>query len=467
MVQDISLEDACFSDLICYYKLMYPKYDIVKHIVLMCAYLEKLERGDIDRLIILAPPRHSKTCTVAEIFASWTMGRNPDGNIIYATYSHDRASDTGRKVKNLMLDPDFAAVFPNCGVSSDSKSANKLSTQQHGSYFAVGVGGAITGRGADLAILDDLIKGPEDLTDTYLEKLREWYNSVLFTRFSPNAKVVLIMTKWSYDDIASYLIEEKKSENWTILRLPAICDEVSESTGTDILGRELGDVLWPERFGLKHIQRIQENLTGTEFSALYQQNPLPKSGQIINLDLCNRFDLDPYEKFYKIVLSYDTGSKKKATSDPSALTVWGINDKGNILKLIKVVNKKMEYPELLQAVLDQYKLAMSISTCIPTVLIEDKASGIALIQDLKKNTKIPIIAIEPKLNKTERAKEIQPVIEVGHMWIPKKATWLYETEIQLSRFPLYSHDDIVDSVTQFLKWQAKPRFVKTKIKFWK
>lgn len=467
MVQELSLEDACFSDLICYYKLMYPKYDIVKHIALMCCYLEKLEKGVIDRLIILAPPRHSKTVTVAEIFASWAMGRNPDGNIIYATYSHDRASDTGRKVKNLMLDPDFASVFPDCKVSSDSKSANKLSTQQHGSYFAVGVGGAITGRGADIAILDDLIKGPEDLTETYLEKLREWYNSVLFTRFSPNAKVVLIMTKWSYDDIASYLIEEKKSENWTILRLPAMCDEVDRETERDILGRELGEALWPERFSITHLERIQANLTSSEYSALYQQNPLPKSGQIINIDLFNKFDLDMDEEFYKIVLSYDTGSKKKATSDPSALTMWGMNEKGNVLKLINVMNKKMEYPELFMAVINQYKYASERSKCVPTALIEDKSSGIALIQDLKSKTKIPIIAIEPRGSKIERAKEVQPVIEAGHVWVPKKATWLYETEIQLSRFPLYSHDDIVDSVSQFLKWQAKPRFMKSGKKWWK
>lgn len=467
MAKDLSIEDACFSDLLCYYQLMYPKYQIVKHIALMCCYLEKLERGDIDRLIILAPPRHSKTVSVAEIFASWVMGRNPDGNIIYATYSHDRASDTGRKVKNLMLDPDFAAVFPECKVSSDSKSANKLSTQQHGSYFAVGVGGAITGRGADVAILDDLIKGPEDLTETYLEKLREWYNSVLFTRFSPSAKVVLIMTKWSYDDIASYLIEEKKSENWTILRLPAMCDEVDPVTERDILGRQLGEALWPERFSITHLERIQANLTSSEYSALYQQNPLPKSGQIINIDLFNKFDLDIYETFYKVVLSYDTGSKKKSTSDPSALTVWGMNKTGNVLKLIKVINKKMEYPELYKAVINHYQWAQSISTCIPTMLIEDKASGIALIQDLKAYTKIPIIAIEPKGNKVERAKAIQPIIEAGHVWIPKKAIWLYETEIQLSRFPLYSHDDITDSVTQFLRWQFKPRFKKAGIRFWK
>jgi predicted phage terminase large subunit-like protein len=467
MVQELSLEDMCFSDLICYYKLMYSKYQMAHHIALICCYLEKLERGDIDRLIILAPPRHGKTTTVAEIFASWTMGRNPDGNIIYATYSHDRASDTGRKVKNLMLDPDFAAVFPDCKVSSDSKSANKLSTQQHGSYFAVGVGGAITGRGADLVILDDLIKSYEDITEGGILKLQEWYSSVLFTRLSPSAKIVLIMTKWSYEDIASYLIEEKKSENWTILRLPAICDEVNPITEKDILGRQLGEALWPERFNITHIDRIQANLTTTEFSALYQQNPLPKSGQIINIDLFNRFDLQLDEEFYKIVLSYDTGSKKKTTSDPSALTVWGMNKIGNILKLINVSNKKMEYPELYNFVIKHYSYYQQYSVCIPTILIEDKSSGISLIQDLKKNTKIPIIAIEPKGNKVERAKEIQPIIESGQIWFPKKAIWLFETETQLSRFPLAAHDDIVDSVTQFLKWQAKPRFSKTNIKFWK
>jgi predicted phage terminase large subunit-like protein len=466
-MSDISLEDACFSDLICFYQLIYPRYQVAKHIALICTYLEKLERGDIDRLIILAPPRSGKTVAVAEIFASWCMGRNPDGNIIYATYSHDRASDTGRKVKNIMIDKDFKAVFPDCDVSADSKSANKLSTRQNGSYFAVGVGGAITGRGADIAILDDLIKGPEDLTETSMERLREWYNTVLFTRFSPSAKVVLIMTKWSYDDIASYLMDEKASENWTVLRLPAICDEVKESNGKDILGRELGDALWPERFTLEHIERIKQNLTPTEFSALYQQSPLPKSGQLINIDMIGRFDLDIEEKFYKIVLSYDTGSKKKATSDPSALTVWGCNEKMNVLKLIDVENKKMEYPELFMAVLDRYKYYSQFSQCIPTILIEDKSSGISLIQDLKKNTNIPIIAIIPKGSKIDRVKEIQPVVEAGMVWFPKRAKWLFETETQLSRFPLYVHDDIVDAVSQFLKWQAKPRFVKRGVKFWK
>ncbi len=466
-MQNIKLEDACFSDLLCYYSLCYPKYHVAKHIALMCAYLEKLERGDIDRLIILAPPRHGKTTTVAEAFASWYIGRNPSDEIIYATYSHDRASDTGRKVKNLMLDPDYTLVFPECSVSSDSKSANKLSTQQGGSYFAVGVGGAITGRGSDLAILDDVIRGPDDLTDTYLEKLKEWYDSVLFTRFSPTAKVVLIMTKWSFNDIASYLIEEKSSENWTVLRLPAICDEVNITTEIDIVGRKLGDVLWPERFGVQHIERIKQNLSSSEFSALYQQSPLPKSGQLINIDLFQKFDLDFEEEFYRIVMSYDTGSKKKATSDPSALTVWGCNDKNNVLKLINVFNKKIEYPELYNTVVQKYNFYQKYSKCIPTVLIEDKSSGISLIQDLRKNTRIPIVAIEPKKNKVERVKEVQPIMEAGHVWTPKKAIWLYETETQLSRFPLYAHDDVTDSFSQFLKWQAKPRFVKTGVRFWK
>lgn len=466
-MSDISLEDACFSDLICFYQLIYPRYQVAKHIALICSYLEKLERGDIDRLIILAPPRSGKTVAVAEIFASWCMGRNPDGNIIYATYSHDRASDTGRKVKNIMIDRDFKAVFPDCDVSADSKSANKLSTRQNGSYFAVGVGGAITGRGADIAILDDLIKSYDDLTETAMERLREWYNTVLFTRFSPSAKVVLIMTKWSYDDIASYLMEDKKSENWTVLRLPAICDEINEISGKDMLGRELGEALWPERFTIDHIERIKQNLTPTEFSALYQQSPLPKSGQLINIDSFQRFDLDPEEQFYKIILSYDTGSKKKATSDPSALTVWGCNDKNNILKLINVINKKMEYPELFQEVMRQAQYYNNYSQCVITILIEDKSSGISLIQDLKKNTNLPIMAITPKGSKIDRVKEIQPVIEAGMVWAPKKSSWLFETETQLSRFPLCAHDDITDSFSQFLKWQAKPKFSKRGIKFWK
>lgn len=467
MVNELSLEDACFSNLLCYYQFAYPRYQLPVHIALICDHLEKLEKGIIDRLIILAPPRHSKTSTVAEVFPAWYLGRNPDHSIIYATYSHDRASDTGRKVKNMMVDPDYIKIFEECEVSVDSKSANKLSTVMGGGYFAVGVGGGITGRGADLVILDDLIKGPEDLTDTAMTKMREWYGSVLFTRLSPIGKIVLIMTKWSYDDIASYLIEEKKHENWTILRLPAICDEINPVTEKDILGRRIGDVLWPERFTTEHIEKIQNTLTASEFNALYQQNPLPKSGQIINIDLFNRYDIDHEEKFYKIIMSYDTGSKKKAQNDPSALTVWGVNEKHNILKLIEVFNEKLEYPELYKLVLQKYMQYQHRSKCVPTVLIEDKSSGISLLQDLKKHTHMPLIAINPVGSKVDRAKEIQPIIESGHIWIPKRAKWLYATETQLSRFPLYSHDDIVDSVTQFLKWQAKPRFVPRGIKFWK
>ena len=467
MPQAVSLspEDLAFSNLLAYCRYQWPGYRIAKHHAFIAHKLMAMERGEISRLCLFCPPRHGKTKLASIDFSAWLIGRNPDENIIFGTYSSDRAGDVGRNVKNQVISPEFGAVFPNCKISTDSKSAHKITTLSGGEFFAVGAGEGLTGRGAKWLILDDLIKNREDLTETSKEKLQEWFNTVAYTRLAPGGKIVLIMTRWAYDDIAGYLLDHHQHENWDVVNFPAICEDVSEETGKDVLGRELGEALWPDQYDVNTLGQIKQTLGSLDFNALYQQRPTPKSGGLVSLDWFHRFDLEYQKRYKRIIMSFDTGQKKLAQHDPTALTVWAVENNKNLL--IDVFNKRVSYPELYKAVLERHRYWSQFSDYIVQIIIEDKGSGISLLQDLKANTRIPVIGIVPHKNKVERLKEVVPLIESGLVGLPKQAKWLFETETQLARFPLWKHDDIVDSITQFLKWNNKYKLVSSGMKFWK
>ena len=463
--QPLTPEELAFCNLLAYCRYKWPSYKIAKHHAFIAHHLMAMERGEFDRLCIFCPPRHGKTQLASMDFSAWLLGRNPHDDIIFSTYSHDRAGDVGSAVKNQVLDDCFKAIFPNCRISTDSKSAHKITTTDGGQFYAVGAMEGITGRGAKWFIMDDLIKNREDLTENNMPKLEEWYRTVAYTRMAPGGKIIMIMTRWAYNDIAGYLINEQAHENWRVISFPALCDEVDDDTEKDLLGRSLGEALWPEQYPAETLMKIKNTLGSLDFNALYQQRPTPKEGGLVQLDWFQRFELDQSYVYPRIVMSYDTGQKKKAQNDPTALTVWGVEP--NKTMLIDVFNKRLSFPELYKVVIQKYKHYSQFSKAIIQILVEDKGSGISLIQQLKNDTRIPVIGITPIHSKEERLKEVVPTIESGIVWLPKQAKWLIETETQITRFPLWKHDDIVDSITQFLKWNHKIRFVKSGFKFWK
>jgi len=501
-LKKFKVEDLAFSNLMSYACMMMPGYKVAPHNVLLAEHLMAVERGEITRLMIFMPPRHGKTSMASELFPSWFLGRNPDKQIIATTYSHDRATDTGRVVRSYFLDDFYKEIFPSSVISSDSKSANKVGFVKGGNYFSVGVGGAIVGRGAHCFLIDDPIKSREEAeSETVQRKLRNWYRSVAFTRLMPGkSSIIIILTRWSFYDLPGWLLQEHKHENWVVLELPAIAD--SEN---DPIGRMPGDALWPSEYPVPRLNAIKRTVGTREWNSQYQQKPLPEEGGMLSLDWFKTYrprelhdiavntskmhnkkqeneeigqklkavfkracDLPRY--FTRIYCSWDTAFKPTQLSDPSACTIWGVTN-DNQYYLLWVFNKRLEFPDLVAEAKEIWRRNYEAFDMPPSrviLLIEDKASGQSLIQELRRSTHAPIAPYIPKGDKQIRFSSCTNVIQSGRVWIPEGAPWLVDYQTQLAQFPLGRNDDMVDSTSQFLDYVSKPKPKKaTGSKFWK
>ena len=449
------------DSLLAYATYMWPNYICAKHHIKIAKALEDVESGKISRLIVTMPPRAGKTMLVSEFFPAWYMGRNPTHQVIAATYSHDKAGDTGRKIRNQLIEPDFQAVFPGCKVSRDSKGANKLSTDEGGVCVSVGIGGAITGRGAHLFLIDDPIKSREEAdSERVRERLINWYKGVVYTRLMGKNAIIVIQTRWHFFDLVGYLLDKQEEEGdnirekWTVLTLPAIAN--SED---DLLGRKPGESIWPD-YPIFEIQRLNETkrvIGSREWNAQFQQQPLSDEGGMVQLKWFKRYHhKDTLHDIRKIICSWDTAYKESQLNDPSCGTVWAMI--GNNFYLIDMINKHMEFPKLKRTVVKLYEKYSSRTRASVPVLIEDAASGQSLIQELKEETVIPVIKVKPESNKKTRLSEVTALIEAGRVFLPDEAWWLTDYETQMCRFPLDQHDDMVDSTSQFLRWAGKPKF---------
>jgi len=469
------MEDIAFSRLLPYCKMQYPQFEIAKHHKLIAHHLQRAENGEVSRLAIFMPPRSGKTFLSANFFSAWYLGRNPTHQVIYASYNEGRASDIGRDVRNLMAAPVHQTVFPNGKLAKDAKASRRFSTDAGGNFFAVGSGGSLTGRGAHLAILDDLIKDSVDASsEVSRRRLEEWFTSVLYTRLMPGHNIIiLIMTRWRYDDIASFLLNDLSHENWEVLNLPALAEE------DDPLGRELGESLWPEKFPVERLHQTRKTLPSQQWNALYQQRPVPQKGEMIQLDWFSRYDMkminklktmsmerkvipESFKFFDSICLSIDTAFKEKEMNDPSAITAWGCGKKNQYL--LFTITKKVIFPDLVRLVEKIWKEFVAWNMGSVPVLIEDAASGQSLIQELRRKTNIPIVPRRPDKSKVIRLERVSAHIESGQVWLPERALWLGMVEEQIATFPLGKNDDIVDTISQFLSWKFVKPLRRTKFR---
>ncbi len=252
--------------------MCFPKFEVADHHKLVFEKLEAMERGEISRLIISMPPRHSKSLIVSELMPAWFLGRNPERQVILSAYGSSLAQRFGGRVRNLLKTNTYKTLFGNI-LSDDSQSKSEFETKDGGSLSAVGVGGAITGKGADLLLIDDPVKSrAEAESHTFRESTKDWYNADAYTRLMPDGKIILIGTRWHEDDLIGYLLREKQHENWEVVTLPAIAE------GKDELGRKSGDALWKERYPLNKLQMIRKSLPSRDWESLYQQKPLSAIG---------------------------------------------------------------------------------------------------------------------------------------------------------------------------------------------
>lgn len=439
------------ADLACYSIVQWPPFELAPHHRVIVDKLEAVERGEIRRLMISMPPRHGKSLITTQIFPAWYLGRHPDRFVISASYGQDLADDFGRKVRNLISGPMHRTLFPACQVADDASSMRRFNTTAGGSYYAVGRGGPITGRGAHLLLLDDPLKDRDEAySETIRRGLHEWYAHVAYTRLQPGAAVVLIETRWHEDDLAGWLLREHADENWVVVSLPAIA-EVDESF------RRAGEPLWPERFPLPDLQRIRRSIGSAAWASLYQQRPSAAEGTIFKRDWVRTYR-EPPPSFERIVQSWDTAFKTGAENDYSVVTTWGSAETGHYL--LSLWRARVEFPELkrqLSSQAEQWKPH--------AILVEDKASGQSLIQELKLATRFPILPVKVDSDKRARAEAVTPMFEAGRIFVPESAPWLQDYLDELAVFPAGVHDDAVDSTTQALNYLREQSYRLTLIEY--
>lgn len=292
-----------------------PIYQRAQHHAQIAARLEAVERGDIDRLMIFMPPRHGKSELASKRFPAWCLGKDPKRQIIAASYNSDLANDFGRNVRNIVAEPEFGQVFPGVALATDSAAANRMNTNHGGAYVAAGVGTAVTGRGAHIALIDDPFKDREEAdSERRRETVWDWYRSTLYTRLMPGGAIVLIQTRWHEDDLAGRLLAQE-GDQWEVLELPAINDQ--------------GKALWPEWYDETALARIKATIGPREWSALYQQQPQPDEGTFFKREWFKHWQQMPAVRYY--------GTSDYAVTDGggdyTVLTMWGIDGNGDVYRV--------------------------------------------------------------------------------------------------------------------------------------
>lgn len=385
------------------------------------------------RLIISMPPRHGKSELCSHYTPVWFLKEYPWKRVILASYEITFAASWGGKAKDTIESNSIGIT-----LTRDTKAKAAWDIMNYGGgMFCTGIGGPVTGRGADLLIIDDPVKNAEEAqSPTYRQKAWEWYQSTAFTRLEPGASIIIIMTRWHDDDLVGRILEEE-GENWDYIRLPAIAEP------DDPLQRKEGEALWPVRYPAKELigplqnkKPVREVIGPYWWAALYQQRPTEETGQIFKLDWWKYYSEAPRCK--RKIQIWDTAFKEKQSNDYSVCLTVGEFDKG--FAILNVWRDRPEFPELERIAKNVYNRDK------PNLVgVEDKASGQSLIQVLRRETKIPIKAIKAVDDKVTRAQSITGLCEAGRIWLPEEAPWLQDFLDELNAFPRGAHDDQVDS----------------------
>ncbi|OPY31557.1 MAG: Terminase-like family protein [Methanomassiliicoccales archaeon PtaU1.Bin030] len=416
------------------------------HLKLLDKALTNIAYGIWDRLIVEMPPRHGKSELVSRYFPAWYLMHWPDKRIILTSYEADFAAQWGRKARSLLEEHGGKVQ-----VSKGSSAADRWEIEGHmGGMQTAGIRGPITGKGADLLIIDDPVKNDEEARSELMrERNWDWYTSTARTRLEPDGAVVVIMTRWHEDDLVGRLLADIEGDKWNVIRLPAIAEP------DDPLGRIEGQALWPERFDENALEAIRKGMSPYYWNALYQQSPTARGGNVIKDEWWRYYDMHAVEpSFLKgarfVIQAWDTAFKTGQDNDFSVCTTWAEMTSGAYL--LSMWRGRVEFPELVKTsnnLIDTWKPN--------AVIIEDKASGQSLAQELQRTARVPIIPMPVDKDKVARCYAVTPEIEGGRVFLPRDLPGLRELLAETAAFPNGVHDDIVDSIVLGLSYIVQKR----------
>jgi len=447
-------QEKAQGDFLSFVKHVWPDFIQGYHHKIYAEKLNRVARGELKRLIVNMPPRHTKSEFASHLFPAFFMGRNPKAKLIQTTHTGELSIRFGRKTKNLLESDEYSEIFPDVTLAADSKAAGRWESNHGGEYFAAGVGGAITGRGADLLVIDDPHSEQDALSPTVLDGHYEWYTSGPRQRLQPGGAIVLVMTRWSIKDLTSRLLQaqakEPMADQWEVVEFPAVLNDKP---------------MWGNFWNMKDLNKVKASIPVSKWNAQWMQNPVAEEGALIKREWWKTWEPEKVPELQYIIQSYDTAFSKKETADYSAITTWGIfkpsDDEPQNIILLDAKRGRWSFPELKDMAQKEYKYWEP-----EVVLIEAKASGLPLTHELQK-TGIPVINFTPSKgnDKHSRVNSVAPLFESGTVWVPSDRRWAEEVIEECAAFPFGDHDDYVDSMTQALMRYRQGYYVELKDDF--
>ena len=419
-------------------KHVYPDYKVGPHHAKLARIFEEIAAGKKKRVVVNIAPRHGKSELISYLAPAWFLGKYPQKKVIMASHTADLAVNFGRRVRNLVSSDPYKDIFPAVELQADSKSASRWGTNFNGEYFAIGVGGALAGRGADLFIIDDPHSeqdAKQGRADVFLPAW-EWFQSGPIQRLMPGGAIIVVMTRWSKLDltgqIVNHMVKNEDSEPWEIVEFPAILPS--------------GKPLWPEFWSIEELLAKKASLDVRYWNAQYLQQPTSEEGALIKREWWNIWEKDDPPDCEFIIMSLDAAQEANTRADYNALTTWGVffNEEVNNYNIILLnsIKKRLEFPELKKLVLEEYK-----DWEPDAFMVEKKSNGAALYQELRRMG-VPVGEFTPGKgqDKIARVNAVSDLFAGGVVWAPEHR-WAKEVIEECNDFPSGANDDLVDSTT--------------------
>jgi predicted phage terminase large subunit-like protein len=448
----LEARDKATTSFLDFAKYVWPEMLVGEHHKRIAAAFDRVIEGKCKRLIIAMPPRHGKSQMGSYLFPAYLMGRLPQSKLIVGSHTAELAQRFGRMIRNLVDEEKYRELFPDMKLSADSKAAGRWNTNLGGEAFFIGKGGAMTGRGGDIIILDDILDEQDAISDTAMGNTWEWYESGPRQRLQPNGAIILINTRWKTDDVAGRLLKMQsniKADQWEVLEFPAILPS--------------GNPLWPEYWKLEELEKVKFSIGLKKWNAQWQQQPTNDEGAVLKRDWWRKWKHDEPPACDYILQTMDTAYSKKETADFSVIATWGVfypnADGGPALILLAVNKGRWDFPELKRIAKSEYQYWKP-----DNVLIEAKATGTSLQQELRKMG-IPVTMYSPGGRRTgqdkiSRANAVAPILESGMVWYPESEEFAQELVEECAAFPNGSHDDQVDVTVMALMRFRQGNFIR-------